>query len=258
MPPFDQHLITSKERTGNEHREVHEWLDQNPEKKAERHDPTRVHEFGRQIAEQQGGEARDEFLLHIREDIMGDLVKKDVPLLREAGMSEDDITHCLAVAEKTQEVAGRTGAAVDMQLVGRGALFHDLGKSKTHEIEHGRIGAEMGRELRLPPEITDIMEKHIRGGLSEAEAIELGLPVKDYTLVRLEERIVIYADRLIDIIADDVIDLGGDEIEAERRFEAILREYPRYGKNDITLERYLGYHAEIQGLMEELAQRASK
>lgn len=257
MPPYEQHLITSKERTGNEHREVHEWLDQDPGKKAERHDPTRVHEFGRQIAGQHGSEARDEFLLHIREDIMGDLGKNDVALMRDAGVAEDDIAHCLAVAEKALEIAGRTAAAVDMELVGRGALFHDLGKSKTHEIEHGRIGVEMGRELGLPSDITDIMEKHIRGGLTEAEAIELGLPVKDYTLVRLEERIVIYADRLVDIITEGIVDLGGDEREAERRFEQILRNIPKYGKNDVTLERYLGYHAEIQGLMEEWVLRAS-
>ena len=35
----------------------------------------------------------------------------------------------------------------------------------------------------------------------------------------------------------------------ESRFEEILRTYPTYGKNEITLNRYLGYHREIQGLM---------
>lgn len=67
--------------------------------------------------------------MHIREDIVGDLNRKDVPALREAGVSDDDIAHCQAVAEKALEVAGRTGAAVDMELVGRGALFHDLAGS---------------------------------------------------------------------------------------------------------------------------------
>ena len=38
-----------------------------------------------------------------------------------------------------------------------------------------------------------IMEKHIRGGLTPVETNELGLLVKDYTLHRLEERIIIYA-----------------------------------------------------------------
>lgn len=173
----------------------------------------------------------------------------DIELLRKAGVSEDDRAHCRKVAEKALEIAQRTGAPLDRELVGRGALFHDLGKAKTHEIEHGKIGAEMGKALGLPSAVTDIMEKHIRGGLTEEEAKELGLPAKDYTLRRLEERIVIYADRLVDIITDGIVDIGGDEREAERRFEEILRGYPKYGKNAMTLERYLGYHREIQGLI---------
>lgn len=173
----------------------------------------------------------------------------DIEILRRTGVSEDDIGHCRKVAEKALEIALRTGAVVDMVLVGRGALFHDLGKAKTHEIEHGRVGAELGRRLRLPPDVTDIMEKHIRGGLTGEEAKELGLPVKDYTLNRLEEKIVIYADRLVDIIHDGIVEIGQDEKEAEQRFEEILREYPKYGKNEKTLMRYLGYHEEIQGLM---------
>jgi hypothetical protein len=68
---------------------------------------------------------------------------------------------------------------------------------------------------------------------------------KDYTLKSLEERIIIYADRLVDIVMDGV---AGDW-EAENRFEEILKTIPRYGKNDLTLERYPGYHKEIQGLI---------
>lgn len=172
----------------------------------------------------------------------------DIAVLRDAGVSENDIKHCVKVAEKALEIAGRTGANVDMELIGRGALFHDLGKAKSHEIEHGKIGAEMGAGLGLPKAITDIMEKHIRGGLNEEEARELGLPVKDYTLKALEERIVIYADRLVDIIMDEIVEIK-DEKEAEDRFGEILRTYPQYGKNEITLNRYLGYHREIQGLI---------
>jgi uncharacterized protein len=175
----------------------------------------------------------------------------DVALLRKAGVPEDDIKHCKKVAEKALEIAQRTGQKLDMELVGRGALFHDLGKAVTHAIEHGKIGAEMGTDLGLPQAITDIMEKHIRGGLTEEEARELGLPIKDYMLKKLEEKIVIYADRLVDIITDGIVDVGGDENEAERRFEEILKEFPKYGKNFKTLQRYLGYHQEIQALMKK-------
>lgn len=173
----------------------------------------------------------------------------DIDLLRRSGVSAPDIAHNLKVAEKALEIAGRTGKPLDFELVGRGALFHDLGKAKTHEIEHGKIGAEMGAKLGLPETITAVMEKHIRGGLSETEAVELGLPVKDYTLHRLEERIIIYADRLVDIITDGIVAIHS-ESEAEERFEEILRTIPKYGKNDQTLERYLTYHQEIQRLVQ--------
>ena len=172
----------------------------------------------------------------------------DIQLLRDTGVSEDDISHCRKVAEKTLDMAWRTGADLDMELVGRGALFHDLGKAKTHGVEHGRIGAELGRKLELPPAITDIMEKHIRGGLTPDEAKGLSLPVKDYALKSLEERIATYADRLVDIITTPE-GIVSSEIEAETRFEEILRVHVKYGKNDLTLERYLGYHREIQGLI---------
>lgn len=174
--------------------------------------------------------------------------KSDIEILRKVGVSEDDIEHCTKVAGKAVEIAERTGAEVSMELVCRGALFHDLGKAKTHDMDHGKIGSEIGQDLGLPKEITDIMEKHIRGGLTEPEARELNLPVKDYTLRKLEERIVIYADRLVDIITDGIVKIS-DEKEAEARFEEILKTIPKYGKNEITLARYLRYHQEIQGLI---------
>ncbi|MDJ0721130.1 MAG: HDIG domain-containing protein [Desulfobacterales bacterium] len=176
------------------------------------------------------------------------IAQADIEMLRDNGVSEADIAHCLKVAQKALEIAYRTARDLDFEFIGRGALFHDLGKAKTHDIEHGRIGAEMGKALGLPDPVNAVMEKHIRGGLTDAEAVELGLPVKDYTLRTLEERIIIYADRLVDIITEDIVPIG-EEIEAEEQFEEILRTIPKYGKNDVTLARYLEYHREIQGLV---------
>ena len=178
--------------------------------------------------------------------------ESDIEMLRKAGVSEDDIQHCIKVAQKAIEIAIRTGAEVNRELVARGALFHDLGKAKTRDMDHGKIGADIGKDLGIPKEITDIMEKHIRGGLTEPEAKELNLPIKDYTPRKLEERIVIYADRLVDIITDGIVTLN-DEKEAEEQFEEILKTIPKYGKNEITLQRYLRYHKEILGLIEKEA-----
>ena len=115
-------------------------------------------------------------------------------------------------------------------------------------MDHGKIGAELGVALGLPKTLTDIMEKHIRGGMTEAEAKELNLSVKDYTLNSLEEKIVIYADRMVDIITDGVVQINS-ESEAEERFGEFIRDVPKYHKNQVKYERYLGYHREIQSLI---------
>ncbi|TBV79070.1 MAG: HDIG domain-containing protein [Desulfobulbaceae bacterium] len=285
MPPTTKHLHTSLSRTGKDYAELHAWIN-DPVMQYDRHDITKICDFGPEIRARFGEEGLREYIEHLREDIDVKLTKiwgkdaatrdealdyygirkqgrdytldmADIKLLQDAGMAAEDLDHSLKVAGRALDIArrvvGGSGAQVDMELVGRGALFHDLGKAKTHAIEHGRIGAEMGKARGLPDTINVIMEKHIRGGLTAAEAAELGLPVKDYTLHKLEERIIIYADRLVDIIYDGLVKVDG-AADAERRFEDILNNEIRYGKNDITRARYFGYHREIQGLMGSTAQ----
>lgn len=285
MPPTTKHLHTSLSRTGKDYAELHAWIN-DPVMQYDLHDITKICDFGPEIRARFGEEGLREYIEHLREDIDVKLTKiwgkdaatrdealdyygirkqgrdytldmADIKLLQDAGMAAEDLDHSLKVAGRALDIArrvvGGSGAQVDMELVGRGALFHDLGKAKTHAIEHGRIGAEMGKARGLPDTINVIMEKHIRGGLTAAEAAELGLPVKDYTLHKLEERIIIYADRLVDIIYDGLVKVDG-AADAERRFEDILNNEIRYGKNDITRARYFGYHREIQGLMGSTAQ----
>lgn len=69
MPPIEKHLKTSLEKTGKDFRAVHEWIDGDPLKKAERHDITRIFEYGNMIEEQYGKDAREEYIRHIHDDI---------------------------------------------------------------------------------------------------------------------------------------------------------------------------------------------
>lgn len=69
MPPTDQHYESSRKRTGKEYREVHEWLDSDPDKTAERHDITKIHEQGKMIEQKYGSEALAEYIEHVREDV---------------------------------------------------------------------------------------------------------------------------------------------------------------------------------------------
>ena len=69
MPPVDKHIKTSLEKTGKEYKDIHEWLDKDPETKAERHDITKIYEYGKMIEEKYGQEALQEYIRHIHDDV---------------------------------------------------------------------------------------------------------------------------------------------------------------------------------------------
>lgn len=69
MPPMEKHLKTSLEARGKDFKAVHEWLDGDPAKKAERHDLTRIFEFGTMFEQQYGKEAREEYIRHLHDDV---------------------------------------------------------------------------------------------------------------------------------------------------------------------------------------------
>jgi uncharacterized protein len=244
MPPYPKHLKTSRHRTGNDHQELHDWLDNDSEHKPARHDLDRLAANRAHVRATWGEEAVTEFLLHLTED----LLMKEIATLKDAGCPDEAVQHSLEVARKALEIASRVKVPVDLRLLARGAIFHDLGKARTYGMEHGEIGAKMAEELGLAEEIRQIILKHIRGGLTEAEARELGLPVRDYSLRTPEEKIIIYADRMVDIYTDGIVP-DTDETMAEARFAEILKAYVKYGKNPATLQRYLALHTEIQGWM---------
>lgn len=69
MPPIEKHLKTSLEACGKDCRAVHEWLDADPAKKAERHDLTKIFENGSMIEQQYGRDAREEYIRHLHDDV---------------------------------------------------------------------------------------------------------------------------------------------------------------------------------------------
>jgi len=122
-------------------------------------------------------------------------------LLRKAGCPQNVIDHCLKVADLAVEVAvacAKRGVPVNLQLVEIGALLHDIGRAKTHGVEHGAVGGRMAVEMGLPDEVVRIVERHVGAGITLEEAVRLGLPPRDYTPQTVEEKIVCYADKRID------------------------------------------------------------
>lgn len=118
-----------------------------------------------------------------------------IEILKRSKCSESVISHSIAVSALAEKMAARCGA--DVRLVVAGALLHDLGRSRTHGIRHAVEGAEMAKTLGLPEALVEIIEHHIGAGIPRSEAVELGLPDKDFMPQSLEEKIVTHADNLI-------------------------------------------------------------
>lgn len=122
-------------------------------------------------------------------------------LLVQAGCSEKVVEHCRVVADFAVEIAEackKKGLKVDVDIVRIGAFLHDIGRAKTHTVDHGIVGAQIARDLNLPGAVVSIIERHVGSGITEREAEKLEWPVKSYVPESLEERIVSYADKLIE------------------------------------------------------------
>ena len=86
--------------------------------------------------------------------------------------------------------------AINCDIILAGGMLHDLGRSRTHQLNHGIIGAQILRQKGFPDELARIAENHLFAGISAEEAIEFGLPSKDFIPTTLEEKIITYADNI--------------------------------------------------------------
>ena len=149
-------------------------------------------------------------------------------ILGEAGCCRGVVEHCLqvtGVAMRLAEVFRERGFEVDLALVEAGALLHDLGRSRTHGIRHGVVGGELARGMGLPEPLVRVIERHIGAGIPDEEAEELGFPRGNYVPESLEEKIVAYADKLVE---------GGREVEFEvtlgKMAEELGGDHPALGR----------------------------
>ena len=149
-----------------------------------------------------------------------------IQLLRENHCQPIVIRHCEVVAELALEIADKLekkGLKVDRELVEVGALLHDLGRSKSHGIDHGVIGANIASSAGLPEPLVKIIKRHVGGGIIADEAESFGWPKDVYVPVTLEEKIVSYADKLIDLSKRVPIDLEIKKLQSEHKDEPAER-----------------------------------
>jgi len=152
-------------------------------------------------------------------------------LLVKAGCSPKVVEHCKRVsafAVKIANASQRKQPNVDIKLVEISALLHDIGRSKTHSVDHALEGGEIARAFNLPDSVVLIIERHAGGGIPKEEAKKLGWPVRDYLPKTLEEKIVCYADKRVEglqvvpfekTVKAYAVDLGGNHPAIRRIWE---------------------------------------
>jgi uncharacterized protein len=158
--------------------------------------------------------------------------------LHKSGCSANVIRHCETVAELALEIAKackEKGLDVNLELVEIGALLHDIGRSKTHSVHHAIIGAEIAESMGLPKQVVSIIKRHVGGGITAREAKKLGWPKDIYVPISMEEKIVSYADKLVE---------GSRRVPIERTIENLSKELP-----PSAIERIQKMHKEMLTLI---------
>jgi len=162
-----------------------------------------------------------------------------IETLKRNGCQPEVIAHCQAVAALALELAEKLKAKnilVDMALIEAGAFLHDLGRSKTHSVDHAFEGVKLAQAESLPEAVVCIIKRHVGAGITDEEAEQLGWPEDSYIPWSLEEKIVCYADKCIG---------GSERIPVEATIQK-LRDQKLCG----AAERVRKLHIEITDLLE--------
>lgn len=140
----------------------------------------------------------------------------ELKILKQEEPPENVIEHSKAVYKKAMVIAANFKNA-DKDLIKKGALLHDIGRSKTHGISHAVEGAKIVKQYGYPEEVQNIVERHIGAGITEEESVKLGLPKKSYIPQTIEEKIVAHADNLLSGTKD--VDIDFDIAKWKRKID---------------------------------------
>jgi len=173
--------------------------------------------------------------------------KSPYPTLEEArqllisrGASDQVVKHCEKVAEIVSRFLQRLKDKkihVNAELALAGAMLHDVGRTKTHEVSHGLEGGRIIREEGCPEELARIVERHVGGGIGKGEAKKLFGVDADFSPRTMEEKLISYADKLV-------------ENNREVPFSVTLKMYKKkFGRNHLSVKRLARLEREMKSLL---------
>ena len=122
-------------------------------------------------------------------------------MLADAGCEDNVIEHSKLVEVVAlgfaQAINEKHSGLINVNLVSAGALLHDLGRSKTHDIRHVEQSVQLAQEMDVDPSVVEIIRKHVGGGLTPYDAQQLGMPAWNMMPKTWEEKVVNHADSLV-------------------------------------------------------------
>ena len=117
-------------------------------------------------------------------------------------------THCKIVSDIATQLAEKSGANVDIELVRVGCLLHDIGvyplfdkngaeTDTSKYITHGVLGEEILQNEGFAEGLCRFASHHTGAGITKEQIIESNLPLphNDYLAETPEEKLVMYADK---------------------------------------------------------------
>ncbi|WP_371805762.1 HD domain-containing protein [Candidatus Lokiarchaeum ossiferum] len=150
--------------------------------------------------------------------------EETIRIMNHFGLSHNIINHELAVMRKARDIAHNiTKISVDIELIKIGAIMHDIGRCKTHGMQHGPVGGDIIRSLGLSEKLARIAERHSMAGITPQEAEMFDLPDRCLMPESIEEKIVCLADKY---------HTGTIKVTIEQRFQ---RWIDKFGENEFLL-----------------------
>ena len=115
--------------------------------------------------------------------------------------NERVVKHCQACADISKRLCGKAasqGHQVNEKAAVAGALLHDIGRSQVQLVSHGYVGAQILEKEGVDAVVVEIVRRHVGAGISKEEAAALGFPPGEYVPKTIEQKIVCFADKLLD------------------------------------------------------------
>lgn len=126
--------------------------------------------------------------------------RQALSLHQKYGSDNRVVDHCRLVARISMilsEALETRGKVMDRKATVAGALLHDIGRSRTHAVEHGYVGASLLEEEGVDDVVVQIVRRHVGAGISDEEAASLGFPEGDYVPRTLEQKVVSFSDKMV-------------------------------------------------------------